>query len=269
MKKIIAVSSCKGGVGKSTVAINLACMLKEQGLKVGIFDADIFGPSLPTLINKEGETLRAMPDNPRDIEPIEFDGLKCMSFGFAANRSAVMRGPMVSSVVSQLLYNTRWDELDFLVIDMPPGTGDIQITVCQEVKLDGAVIVTTPQRLAFVDVIKGIEMFNSLQVRLLGVVENMAYHECPRCKNHDDVFGRGYLNMLVEQFGIKNSVQIPLNGEISKFSDFGSPVVLTLPKEHAVVRAYAQLVNRLLVEVEKPYLIPNVYYSPDSKKVVV
>lgn len=119
---------------------------------------------------------------------------------------------MVSSVVSQLLYNTYWGELDFLVIDMPPGTGDIQITICQEVKLDGAVIVTTPQRLAFVDVIKGIQMFNDLQVRILGVVENMAYHECPRCNNRDEVFGRGYLNMLVEQFGIKNSVQIPLNG---------------------------------------------------------
>jgi ATP-binding protein involved in chromosome partitioning len=170
-----------------------------------------------------------------------------MSFGFAANKSAVMRGPMVSQIVSQLLYQTYWGELDYLVIDMPPGTGDIQITVCQEVKLDGAVIVTTPQRLAFVDVVKGIEMFNSLKVKILGVVENMAYHECPKCMNKDEVFGKGYLRMLIDEFGIKNSVQIPLNGEISKFSDLGSPVVLTLPPQHTVTKAYLQLVNRMIV----------------------
>lgn len=192
-----------------------------------------------------------------------------MSFGFAANKSAVMRGPMVSQVVSQLLYQTYWGDLDYLVIDMPPGTGDIQITVCQEVKLDGAVIVTTPQRLAFVDVVKGIEMFNSLKVKILGVVENMAYHECLKCKNKDEVFGPGYLKMLVNEFGIKNSVQIPLNSEISKFSDMGSPVVLTLPPQHSVTKAYIQLANHMIVEVTKPYIIPSVYFSQQTKKVIV
>lgn len=122
---------------------------------------------------------------------------------------------------------------------MPPGTGDIQITLCQEVKFDGAVIVTTPQKLAFVDVIKGIQMFQDLKVKILGIIENMAFHRCAKCGSEDDVFGKGYLNMITDQFGIKNAVKVPLNGEISKFSDLGSPVVLVLPKEHEIVKTYA------------------------------
>ena len=269
VKKIIAVSSCKGGVGKSTIAINVAATLKEMGFKVGVFDSDIYGPSLPTLINRENETLQPTESNPKEIEPIDYDGMKTMSFGFVHNKSSIMRGPMVSSVVSQLLYQTAWGELDYLVVDMPPGTGDIQITLCQEVKFDGAVIVTTPQRLAFVDVVKGVQMFQELRVKILGVVENMAYHECVKCNHKDEVFGKGYLAMLVDQFGIKNSIRIPLNSQISKFSDLGSPVVLALPQSHELLKIYQGFARDLVTEAEKPYDVPIVFYNTGQRKIIV
>lgn len=174
MKKIIAVSSCKGGVGKSTVAVNLAFSLQKLGLKIGIFDADIYGPSLPTMINKEDAMIYANKEKPDEIIPIEYDGIKAMSFGFnAQKKAATLRGPIVSSIVSQLITRTAWGELDYLVVDFPPGTGDIQITLCQDVKFDGSVIVTTPQKLSFIDVVKGIEMFDKLKVPTISVVENM------------------------------------------------------------------------------------------------
>lgn len=209
IKKIIAVSSCKGGVGKSTIAVNVAATLHAQGFRVGIFDSDIYGPSLPTLLNREGETLRPHPANEKEIEPVDYEGIKCMSFGFVGQKPAIMRGPIVSSIISQLIYQTHWGELDYLVVDMPPGTGDIQLSLCQELKLDGAVIVTTPQRLSFIDVIKGIEMFQDLRVRILGIVENMAYYECGKCGTQDLIFGRGYTQMMMTQFGIEVTPPLP------------------------------------------------------------
>lgn len=180
--KVIAVSSCKGGVGKSTVAVNLAYGLQQQGSKVGLFDADVYGPSLPTMVNLEGKSLQSSSENATNMLPLDANRVKCMSFGFVSNHhAATMRGPMASSIVSQLLLQTEWGELDYLVVDMPPGTGDINLSICEELNIDGALIVTTPQRLSFIDVLKGIKMFQDLRVRILGVVENMSYYSCSDC----------------------------------------------------------------------------------------
>ena len=182
VKNILAVSSCKGGVGKSTVAINLAYSISKLGKKVGIFDADVYGPSLPTLVNTDDYGLRADIDEPQKILPHEYDGVKAMSYGFVSKgQRAVMRGPMVSQLITQLISNTSWGELDYLVLDMPPGTGDIAITLCQEINITAALIVTTPQKLSYVDVIKGIEMFDNLKVPTVGILENMSYFVCDGC----------------------------------------------------------------------------------------
>ncbi|EAR87658.1 CobQ/CobB/MinD/ParA nucleotide-binding domain protein (macronuclear) [Tetrahymena thermophila SB210] len=250
VKKIIAVSSCKGGVGKSTVAINLAFSLLKQGHKVGIFDADIYGPSIPTLINKENAILQAPEDRPKEILPIEYEGLKTMSYGFA-RKKAIIRGPMVSAIVTQLAMQTQWGDLDYLIVDMPPGTGDIQITLCQEIKFDGAVVVTTPQKLAFVDVIKGIEMFDELKVPTLAVVENMCLFVCDGCGKEHHPFGPGYMNMLKNQFGIQSSVQIPIYDMIAKYSDYGRPVSITLPDEHTITKIYSSLAENVHQEILK------------------
>lgn len=223
MKNIIAVSSCKGGVGKSTVASNLAFALHRfANKKVGIFDADIYGPSLPTLLNKTKEQLRADANDPNTIIPVDYEGIKAMSFGFVSpNKRAVIRGPMISSIVSTLFYNTMWGDLDYLIVDMPPGTGDIQITLGQEVKFNGAIIVTTPQSLSYVDVIKGIEMFDDLKVPSISIVENMAYFECDSCSEKHAIFGAGKIEQLKKQFGIKNSFELPLMKDVSNYSDLG------------------------------------------------
>lgn len=197
VRNIIAVSSCKGGVGKSTVSVNFAFALSKLGHKVGIFDADLYGPSLPTMINPESAHLFQDEEDSSRIKPIEFSGVKAMSYGFAAsNKTAIMRGPMASNLVAQLIGQTKWGDLDYLIIDMPPGTGDIQLTLCQEISLRAAVIVTTPQKLAYVDVVKGIEMFDSLKVPTIGVVENMAYYRCGSCDEKHRIFGAGYTKQL-------------------------------------------------------------------------
>ena len=162
------------------MAVNLAMSLNKLGYKVGLLDADIYGPSLPALLNKEGVQLRSPADDPQLILPVEYNGVKFMSYGFVApNRRAVFRGPIISSVINQLSSNTVWDDLDYLLIDMPPGTGDIQITLCQEMEITAAVIVTSPQRLSFIDVVKGIEMFDELNVPTVSVIQNFAYYKCP------------------------------------------------------------------------------------------
>lgn len=227
IKYIIAVSSCKGGVGKSTIAVNLACSLRLLNKKIGIFDADIHGPSLPILMNTTQKQAYADKDDKSKIIPVEYDNIKLMSYGFAApNKKAVVRGPIISSILSQLLLNTDWGELDYLIIDFPPGTGDIQLSLCQEVQISGAVIVTTPQRLAFVDVIKGIEMFDDLKIPILAAVENMSYFQCETCTTKHRIYGDGYLSMLMNQFGIERSYSIPIEKRISSTGDAGSPYVL-------------------------------------------
>ncbi|PIW61754.1 MAG: sodium:proton antiporter [Candidatus Omnitrophica bacterium CG12_big_fil_rev_8_21_14_0_65_50_5] len=208
IKHIIAVSSCKGGVGKSTIAAHLANELNRRGHKVGLVDADIHGPSVPALFGLHNETIHANAQ--QQLIPVEKNGLKIMSFGFLLNdAAAVMRGPMVTRYVQQLLLNTQWGELDYLLIDMPPGTGDVALTITQQVKLSGAVIVTTPQTLSLLDVSRGILMFEKVNVPVLGVIENMASFQCPDCHSTHEIFG-SHTETLKQRFGIEILARIPV-----------------------------------------------------------
>ncbi|OMJ88005.1 hypothetical protein SteCoe_10161 [Stentor coeruleus] len=271
VKNIVAVASCKGGVGKSTVAVNLAFSIAKLGYKVGIFDADIYGPSLPTLINFKSH-LESPVDDPKTILPIVYAGVKCMSYGFVSNnKKAVFRGPIVSSLTQQLLYNTLWEDLDYLILDTPPGTGDIQITLCQELPISSAVIVTTPQKLSFVDVLKGIEMFDDLKVPTIAVVENMSYYICGNCKELHRPFGLGYKSMLMKQFGIQNSYEIPMHSDWSKYSDMGSPVILTLPEQSDIVQQFRIIAEDVISETKrcKNTQRPVINYDPKDTMVNV
>ena len=269
--KVIAVSSCKGGVGKSTIAVNLAYSLAKLGYKVGIYDADIYGPSLPTLVSLKDPHLHAPEDDPKAIVPLEFERVKLMSYGYAAQKMAVIRGPMVSAITHQLLTCTRWGALDYLVVDLPPGTGDIQITLCQEVELTAAVIVTTPQKISFVDVIKGIDMFMATKVPTVAVVENMSYFLCGKCQTKHRLFGPGYLNQLMSLYGIKNSVELPMDPDLAQYSDAGVPLVLVQPDTAHLPSAFLDLARRVHSETEtlKGSQPPSVNYDPAQGKVHV
>ncbi len=216
---VIAVSSCKGGVGKSTIAAQLACAIQREGLRVGLLDTDIYGPSVPTLFNIRQPQIM-MRDNM--LIPIEVDGLKLMSVGFVmGDAPAVMRGPMVSSYVQQILQQTDWGDLDYLLIDMPPGTGDIQLTLVQQAAFDGAIIITTPHSLSLVDVARGILMFEKVDVPVLGIVENMAYFICDNCDKKHFLFGKS-AQALKDRFGLDTLAQFPIIEGISDLSDSGT-----------------------------------------------
>jgi Mrp family chromosome partitioning ATPase/DUF971 family protein len=212
---VLAVSSCKGGVGKSTVAAQLARQLAREGLKVGLLDTDIYGPSVPTLFNIRQPELMMRGDM---LIPLDVDGLKLMSVGFVLGDSpAVLRGPMVSGYVQQILHKTEWGDLDYLIIDMPPGTGDIQLTLVQQAALDGAIIVTTPHSLSLVDVSRGILMFEKVNVPVLGIIENMSYFVCDNCDKKHYIFGHS-ATTLHDRFGLDTLAEFPILDGISDLS---------------------------------------------------
>ena len=225
VKRIVAVASGKGGVGKSTVAVNLALALKEKGFRVGLLDADIYGPSLPTMLGTRGQ-----PEiiEGKGIVPVEANGLQCVSMGMMVpeGQAVIWRGPMVMSAVRQFLKDVLWSELDYLVVDMPPGTGDAQLTLVQQVPVDGVVMVTTPQELALSDVRRGIQMFGQVSTPVAGVVENMSYFHCPDNDKAYYIFGQGGGAAVAEQFDVPLLGEIPLDPATREGGDTGAPVVL-------------------------------------------
>ncbi|MDA4844650.1 Mrp/NBP35 family ATP-binding protein [Hoeflea poritis] len=232
---IIAVASGKGGVGKSTTAVNLALGLQAIGLRVGILDADIYGPSMPRLLNVGGQPEQT---GERMLRPKEAYGLKVMSMGFlvAEETPMIWRGPMVVSALTQMLREVDWGELDVIVVDMPPGTGDAQLTMAQKVPLAGAVIVSTPQDLALIDARKGLNMFKKVDVPLLGLIENMSYFQCPSCGERSNIFGHGGARDEAERIGVPFLGEVPLHMGIRENSDAGTPVVVAQPDgPHALI----------------------------------
>jgi ATP-binding protein involved in chromosome partitioning len=246
---IIAVASGKGGVGKSTTAVNLAIALKEQGLKVGILDADIYGPSMPRLLGLKGQPQQIASNK---LAPMQAYGLKVMSMGFLVDEETPMiwRGPMVMSALSQMLKDVDWGTLDVLVVDMPPGTGDAQLTMAQQVPLAGAVIVSTPQDLALIDARKGLNMFRKVNVPVLGLVENMSTFVCPHCGQPSNIFGHGGARAEAARLGVPFLGEVPLTLAVRETSDEGRPVVATEPSSPAA-EAFRQIAERAIAELER------------------
>ena len=247
VKNVIGVYSCKGGVGKSTVAVNLAYSLARTGAKIGIFDADVYGPSLPSMVNVEDTSIYQQDGL---LVPLEYEGVKLMSFGFVnqEQEAAILRGPMVTQVISQLLGGVGWGDLDYLIIDFPPGTGDIQLTLLQTVELNAAVMVTTPQNLSFIDVTKGIQMFDTLKVPTVACVENMSYYEC--CGEKKRIFGVGALRRLKEMYGFRHSFEVPVMEKLSAMGDTGIPLVFEEPNGLAA-KIYSDLTSSVVRELSR------------------
>jgi ATP-binding protein involved in chromosome partitioning len=243
VRHIVAVASGKGGVGKSTTACNLALALHAQGLKVGLLDADIYGPSVPKLFGLSGKP-RVIEG--RTLEPMQGYGLKVMSIGFLIEPESAMiwRGPMVQSAITQMLREVAWGELDVLLVDMPPGTGDAQLTMAQATPLSGAVIVSTPQDLALIDARRGVTMFRKVAVPILGVIENMATFICPNCGHASHIFGHGGARAEAERLGVPFLGEVPLNMTIRETSDSGRPVVATDP-DGPQARVYREIAGTL------------------------
>jgi ATP-binding protein involved in chromosome partitioning len=248
VEAIIAVASGKGGVGKSTTAVNLALGLAAQGLKVGILDADIYGPSMPRLLGIKG---RPETVDGKILKPMEKYGLKAMSIGFLVDEETPMiwRGPMVISALTQMLREVEWGALDVLVVDMPPGTGDAQLTMAQQVPLAGAVIVSTPQDLALIDARKGLNMFRKVDVPLLGIVENMSYFIAPDTGARYDIFGHGGARREAERLGVPFLGEVPLTMDVRETSDAGTPVVVSAP-DSAQAHAYRAIAAKVAERIE-------------------
>lgn len=236
VRNIIAVASAKGGVGKSTCAANLALALADEGARVGILDADIYGPSQPRMMGVAGRK----PDSPegKTMHPLDNHGVQIMSIGFLIEEDSPMvwRGPMVTQALTQLLNDTRWEELDYLIIDLPPGTGDIQLTLSQKVPVAGAVVVTTPQDIATLDARKGVRMFDKVKVPVLGVLENMSLHICSHCGHEEALFGTGGGQRLADEEGVAMLGALPLELGIREHADNGAPTVIAEPESQAAER---------------------------------
>ncbi|MEX2494995.1 MAG: iron-sulfur cluster carrier protein ApbC [Woeseia sp.] len=244
VSNIIAIASGKGGVGKSTTAANLALALANDGASVGVLDADIYGPSQPLMLGLSGQ--RPTSEDGKTMNPLTAHGLQVMSIGFLidADQPMVWRGPMVTQALNQLLQQTRWSDLDYLIVDMPPGTGDIQLTLSQRVPVSGAVIVTTPQDIALLDARKGLQMFRKVSVQVLGIVENMSTHVCSNCGFEEPVFGSGGGERMASDFGVKLLGQLPLDLRIREQTDSGTPTVKADPESPAA-QAYMQCARRM------------------------
>ena len=247
VKNIIAVASGKGGVGKSTVAVNLALALSQDGARVGILDADIYGPSQPRMLGLTGKP--STKDGKR-IVPMVGHGVQCMSVGFLVDPETPMvwRGPMVTQALMQLIGDTDWDDLDYLIVDMPPGTGDIQLTLAQRVPVSGAVIVTTPQEIALLDARKGLKMFQKVEVGILGIVENMSTHVCSKCGHEEHIFGEGGGMRMAEQYGVRFLGSLPLDGSIREQTDGGNPSVVADSKG-AIAQRYREIARRATAQL--------------------
>ncbi|MEX0730855.1 MAG: iron-sulfur cluster carrier protein ApbC [Aquisalimonadaceae bacterium] len=247
VKNIIAVASGKGGVGKSTTAVNLALALSAEGGRVGILDADIYGPSQPRMLGIAGK-----PDSKdgKKLEPMVNYGVQSMSAGYLIDEETPMiwRGPMVTQALEQLLRDTNWQELDYLVVDMPPGTGDIQLTLSQKVPVSGAVIITTPQDIALLDARKGLKMFEKVNVPVLGIVENMSTHICSQCGHEEHIFGAGGGQKMADQYGVDMLGSLPLDIRIREQADGGKPTVIADP-EGTLAQAYREISRRIAAKL--------------------
>jgi ATP-binding protein involved in chromosome partitioning len=247
-KNVIAVAAGKGGVGKSTVAVNLALALARHGAKVGLLDADVFGPSVPTMLGP--------PDRPpgttaeQKIVPAIHHGLKVISVGFFVDKgeAVVWRGPMVHRLLQQFLADVEWGDLDYLICDLPPGTGDVQLSLSQLIPIAGAIMVTTPQEVSIIDVVKGIAMFEKVEIPILGIVENMSYYKCPACGHHDEIFSHGGGQRLAQEIGAPFFGEIPIDTRIRFGGDAGVPVVIAAPDSDNAQR-FVDLATRAALRV--------------------
>jgi ATP-binding protein involved in chromosome partitioning len=247
IKNIIAVASGKGGVGKSTTAVNLALALAAEGASVGMLDADIYGPSQPTML---GITGRPQSKDGKSLEPMEGHGIQAISIGFLIDLDTPMvwRGPMVTQALEQLLRDTHWKDLDYLVVDLPPGTGDVQLTLAQKVPVTGAVIVTTPQDIALIDARKGLKMFEKVGIPILGIVENMSIHVCPKCGHESHIFGEGGAQKMCQDYNTELLGQLPLDAGIREQADSGKPTVVADP-DGKVAEIYRRIARRCAVKI--------------------
>jgi len=247
VRNIIAVSSGKGGVGKSTVAVNLALALSAEGARVGMLDADIYGPSQPTMLGIQG---KPQSMDGKTLEPMENHGLQAASIGFLidVDQPMVWRGPMVTQALQQLLGQTNWKDLDYLVVDMPPGTGDIALTLSQQVPVTGAIIVTTPQDIALIDARKGLKMFEKVGVPILGLVENMAVHVCSHCGHAEHIFGSGGAQKMAADYGVEVLGSLPLDIRIREQTDSGRPTVVAEP-DSDIANAYKAIARQVAIRI--------------------